>query len=121
MTNLDSTQQDPRHTQREEGYPATSLDQPAKTGDTTPEPDHGEQTYRGTGKLSGKVALITGGDSGIGRAVAIAYAREGADVAIAYLDEEQADAETTAHWIEEAGQRALLIPGECPHRGAVRL
>ncbi|KQO75192.1 MULTISPECIES: SDR family oxidoreductase [unclassified Methylobacterium] len=85
---------------------------PGKTGRMVPEPDHGEASYRGSGKLTGQAALITGGDSGIGRAVAIAFAREGADVAIAYLPEEQADAEAVAGWIEKAGRRALLLPGD---------
>ena len=75
-------------------------------------PDHGEDSYVGKGLLAGRVALITGGDSGIGRAVAIAYAREGADVAISYLPVEQSDAEDTARWIEKAGRRALLLPGD---------
>ncbi|GJD90424.1 MULTISPECIES: SDR family oxidoreductase [Methylobacterium] len=85
---------------------------PGKTGRMAPEPDHGEESYRGSGKLAGKAALITGGDSGIGRAVAIAYAREGADVALSYLPEEQADAEAVGAWIERAGRRALLLPGD---------
>ena len=85
---------------------------PGKTGRMVPEPDHGEASYRGSGKLTGQAALITGGDSGIGRAVAIAFAREGADVAIAYLPEEQADAEAVAGWVEKAGRRALLLPGD---------
>ena len=83
---------------------------PGKTQDMRPEPDHGEATYAGSGKLAGKAALITGGDSGIGRAVAIAFAREGADVAISYLPEEQAEA--VGGWIEKAGRRALLLPGD---------
>lgn len=66
---------------------------PGKTGEMAPEPDHGEESYKGSGKLDSKAALITGGDSGIGRAVAIAFAREGADVAISYMPEEQSDAE----------------------------
>ena len=73
--------------------------------------DHGEESYRGYGRLKGKVALITGGDSGIGRAVAIAYAREGADVLISYLNE-HSDAEETARLVREAGQKALTIPGD---------
>ncbi|GEO98534.1 SDR family oxidoreductase [Methylobacterium haplocladii] len=85
---------------------------PGKTEKMTPQPDHGEASYRGSGKLEGQAALITGGDSGIGRAVAIAYAREGADVAIAYLPEEQADAEAVGAWIEKAARRALLLPGD---------
>lgn len=85
---------------------------PGKTGQMAPEPDHGEASYKGAGRLTGKAALVTGGDSGIGRAVAIAYAREGADVAIAYLPDEQKDAEAVGGWIEKAGRRALLLPGD---------
>ena len=74
--------------------------------------DSGEESYRGSGRLEGRRALVTGGDSGIGRAVAIAYAREGADVAIGYLPQEQSDAETVRNLIQEAGRRAVLIPGD---------
>ena len=77
----------------------------------TPVPDCGEHSYRGSGKLAGKAAVITGGDSGIGRAAAIAYAREGADVLIAYLEEDD-DAQDTARWVEEAGRRAVLVRGD---------
>lgn len=76
-----------------------------------PYPDCGEQSYKGSGRLNNKIALITGGDSGIGRAVAIAFAREGADVAIAYLDEHE-DAQETARWVKEAGRQCLLLPGD---------
>ena len=76
-----------------------------------PVPDCGEASYVGNGRLEGKIALVTGGDSGIGRAVAIAYAREGADVAISYLSEQE-DAEDTAGWVEKAGRKALLLPGD---------
>jgi len=76
-----------------------------------PKPDHGETSYQGSGRLKGKTAIITGGDSGIGRAIAIAYAREGADVVISYLDEHE-DAKDTAKLVEEAGQQALLIAGD---------
>ena len=96
----------------DDGFPKQEQEQPGLTAPMDPQPDHGEDTYEGSGRLAGRRALITGGDSGIGRAVAIAFAREGADVAIAYLPEEQADAEATASWIEKAGRRALLIPGD---------
>ncbi|NWD64045.1 SDR family oxidoreductase [Pseudomonas sp. IPO3774] len=76
-----------------------------------PYPDCGEKSYTGSGRLANKIALITGADSGIGRAVAIAFAREGADVAIAYLDEHE-DAKETARWVEEAGRQCLLLPGD---------
>jgi NAD(P)-dependent dehydrogenase (short-subunit alcohol dehydrogenase family) len=75
-------------------------------------PDHGEESYRGAGRLTGRKAIITGGDSGIGRAVAIAYAREGADVLLSFLPEEEADARDTAQWIEKAGRRAVTAPGD---------
>ncbi|MCS5510314.1 SDR family oxidoreductase [Curtobacterium flaccumfaciens pv. flaccumfaciens] len=78
----------------------------------TPKADHGEESYRGSGKLTGKRAVITGGDSGIGKAVAIAFAREGADVLISYLPEEEDDAQDTKRWIEEAGRKAVLFPGD---------
>jgi len=84
---------------------------PGKTAAMSPVPDHGEHSYRGSGRLSGKKAIITGGDSGIGRAVAIAYAREGADVLVAYLDENE-DAKETKKWVEEAGRKAVLVAGD---------
>ncbi|MBF4463039.1 MULTISPECIES: SDR family oxidoreductase [unclassified Rathayibacter] len=84
---------------------------PGTEAGLTPKADHGETSYRGSGRLAGKVALVTGSDSGIGKAVAIAFAREGADVAISYLDEHE-DAEDTATWVEEAGREALLLPGD---------
>ncbi len=103
---------DPLHKYPRPPFEAQPQSFPGKTGRMAPEPDHGENSYKGSGKLTGQVALITGGDSGIGRAVAIAYAREGADVAISYLPEEQADAEAVSGWIEKAGRRALLLPGD---------
>lgn len=77
-----------------------------------PVPDHGETSYTGTDKLSGRVAIVTGADSGIGRAVAIAFAKEGASVLLSYLPEEEADAAETASVIQEAGQKAIRIPGD---------
>lgn len=84
---------------------------PGRTDAMQPRPDHGEDSYQGSGKLMGKKAIITGGDSGIGRAVAIAYAREGADVLISYLDEHD-DARETARLVEQAGRKAVLVPGD---------
>jgi len=84
-----------------------------------PAPDHGEESYRGSGRLEGKKAIITGGDSGIGRAVAIAFAREGADVLIAYLNEDE-DAQDTARWIEKAGRKAVLVSGDIGSAGHCR-
>jgi len=75
-------------------------------------PDHGEESYRGFGRMEGKAALITGGDSGIGRAVAIAYAREGADVVLSYLPEEEEDARESERWVRDAGRKAILLPGD---------
>jgi NAD(P)-dependent dehydrogenase (short-subunit alcohol dehydrogenase family) len=89
--------------------PAQQQDVPGAQSKMTPRPDCGEDSYRGSGRLEGKAAVITGGDSGIGRAVAIAYAREGADVLISYLNE---DAKDTARLVEHAGRRAVLVPGD---------
>jgi hypothetical protein len=92
-------------------FPDQPQSMPGKTGEMDPKPDHGETSYKGRGRLEGKRALITGGDSGIGRAVAIAYAREGADVAISYLNEHD-NAKDTARYVEEAGRKSLLLPGD---------
>ncbi len=106
------TNRDPRTKYWSGTFPWQDQEQPGMTEETMPEPDHGEMTYRGSGRLTGLCALITGGDSGIGRAVAIAYAREGAKVAISYLSEEQEDAEATAALVRQAGSEALLLPGD---------
>ena len=92
-------------------FPEQRQDIPGYTGKMTPRPDHGEASYKGSGKLEGRAAIITGGDSGIGRAAAIAFAREGADVLVSYLNEDE-DAAETARWIEKAGRRAILVPGD---------
>ena len=105
------TRQDPtRQYGQQQGQPAQQQSAPGSEQRMGPEPDHGEQTYRGSGRLDGKRALITGGDSGIGRAVAIAYAREGADVLISYLgDEEEADARDTVRLVEQAGRKGVAV------------
>src|SRR5436305_12920117 len=92
-------------------YPSQKQSMPGSTNAMNPRPDHGEETYKGSGRLAGKKAIITGGDSSIGRAVAIAYAREGADVVIAYLDEHEDAAEVKA-LVEREGRKAVLIPGD---------
>ena len=102
---------DPRE-KHPDGFPAQAQDQPGKTDQVTPEPDHGEDSYRGSGRLQGRRALITGGDSGIGRAVAIAFAREGADVAIAHLPEEIDDGDETVRLIAQAGTRGVSFAGD---------
>ncbi|MFO7324607.1 MAG: SDR family oxidoreductase [Pseudomonadota bacterium] len=92
-------------------FPPQAQKLPGSTGRMDPEPDHGEHTYRGSGRLKDKVAVITGGDSGIGRAVALAYAREGADVLVAYLSEHE-DARETERLVKEAGRRCVLFAGD---------
>ncbi|MBD8689425.1 MULTISPECIES: SDR family oxidoreductase [unclassified Rhizobium] len=92
-------------------YADQKQEPPGTTAQMSPKPDHGEESYRGNGLLAGKVALITGADSGIGKAVAIAFAREGANVLVSYLNEHE-DAEDTAKWIEEAGRKVILVPGD---------
>jgi NAD(P)-dependent dehydrogenase (short-subunit alcohol dehydrogenase family) len=92
-------------------FPHQQQAMPGSTDRMDPRPDHGEESYRGSGRLSGKRAIITGGDSGIGRAVAIAYAREGADLLISYLEEDE-DAAETRRWVEKEGRKAVLVPGD---------
>ena len=99
-------------TQQNQGFPAQQQEPPGLTAPMNPVPDHGEDSYRGSGRLHDLRAVITGGDSGIGRAVAIAYAREGADVVLSYLPEEQEDAEATAELVAKASRRAVLAPGD---------
>jgi NAD(P)-dependent dehydrogenase (short-subunit alcohol dehydrogenase family) len=104
---------------RPESQPRQQQTPPGTLGQMSPRPDHGEESYRGSGRLTGKAAVITGGDSGIGRAVAIAFAREGADVLISYLDEHE-DAKDTARYVEEAGRKAVLVAGDLSDRDHVR-
>ncbi|MFW0771540.1 SDR family oxidoreductase [Paenarthrobacter nitroguajacolicus] len=108
----DSEETDPRTKYPSEEFDPQTQDYPGWTEAMNPRPDHGEQSYVGHHRMMGMRALITGGDSGIGRAVAIAYAREGADVAFTYLPEEEQDAEQTVQLIEDAGSRALALPGD---------
>ena len=100
------------------GQPAQQQDVPGIQSTMTPVPDCGEDSYVGTGQLEGKVAVITGADSGIGRAVAIAYAREGADVLISYLNEDS-DAEEVKGYVEKAGRRAVLVKGDIVQAAAL--
>jgi NAD(P)-dependent dehydrogenase (short-subunit alcohol dehydrogenase family) len=106
-------QQDPRSQ-----YPAPDQQEgreqehPGSGARMSPEPDHGEHSYQGSGRLTGRSAVITGGDSGIGRAVAVAFAREGADVLLSYLDEEEADAKETAELVRQAGRQVVTVPGD---------
>ncbi len=102
---------DPRTAGPQPPYPEQEQEAPGTEAAMTPRADHGEDSYRGFGRLEGRVALITGGDSGIGRAVAIAFAREGADVLVSYLDEHE-DAEETVRQVEGSGKRAIAIPGD---------
>lgn len=114
---LTAPPKDPRSGYHSGEFPQQEQKQPGLTKPLEPQPDHGESSYVGHGRLEGKTALITGGDSGIGAAVAIAYAREGANVAISYLPEEEEDARSTAEWIRECGARALLLPGDSRDEG----
>ena len=103
---------DPRTLYPKPPFQRQSQPWPGLASKMEPKPDHGESSYRGRGRLTGRKALITGGDSGLGRAAAIAFAREGADVAIGYLPAEEEDARDTAEWIRKAGRKAVQLPGD---------
>src|SRR3954470_22797901 len=103
--------QDPREKHPKPPHPSQQQEPPGLESEMDPRPDYGEKSYKGSGKLEGKSAVITGGDSGIGRAVALAFAREGADVLISYLSEEP-DAKETAWVVEAAGRKCVTIPGD---------
>ena len=114
MTEDQHTQQDPTTQYPQPEFPEQDQrDQhPGLESEMQPRPDYGYETYKGFGRLQGKKAIITGGDSGIGRAVALAFAREGADVLIAYLESEESDAQETARVVEEAGKKCVRVPGD---------
>ncbi|RCW63645.1 glucose 1-dehydrogenase [Pseudorhodoferax soli] len=107
----DNSLQDPRTKYPVPPFPKQQQDVPGEQSQMQPVPDCGESSYAGAGKLAGRKAVITGGDSGIGRAVAIAYAREGADILISYLDEHE-DAQSTAQLVRDAGRKCVLVPGD---------
>jgi NAD(P)-dependent dehydrogenase (short-subunit alcohol dehydrogenase family) len=107
---------DPRSKYPKPPFQEQTQSWPGLAGEMNPKPDHGETSYRGSGRLAGRKALITGGDSGMGRAAAIAYAREGADVAINYLPVEESDAREVIQLIQEAGRRGFPIPGDLRDR-----
>ena len=107
---------DPRSKYPKPPFPEQTQPWPGLAGEMNPKPDHGEISYRGSGRLAGRKALITGGDSGIGRAAAIAYAREGADVAINYFPTEEPDAREVIQHIKEAGMHGVSIPGDLRDR-----
>jgi NAD(P)-dependent dehydrogenase (short-subunit alcohol dehydrogenase family) len=107
--------QDPTHAEPTPPFPEQEQEPPGREAEMRPRADHGEESYVGHGRLKDRVALITGGDSGIGRAVAIAFAREGADILCSYLDEDE-DAAETKRWVEQAGRRCLPAPGDIGER-----
>jgi NAD(P)-dependent dehydrogenase (short-subunit alcohol dehydrogenase family) len=108
-----ATPQDPRKQELKQPFPKQKQQPPGTEQEMRPKPDHGEKSYQGHGRLKGRKALITGADSGIGRAVAIAFAREGADVALCYVPGvEDTDADETARWVEQAGVKCLRVPGD---------
>lgn len=107
-----ATKQDPLKQYPKPPFDKQTQDEPGLARDMSPKPDHGEESYKGSGRLTGRKALVTGADSGIGRAAAIAFAREGADIVLSYLPEEEADAKEVVQLIEQAGSKAVTCPGD---------
>lgn len=120
MPPTDDEIQDPAERHPKPPFPQQDEEPPGNTGDMEPRPDHGEDSYRGSGRLQDRKTLVTGGDSGIGRAVALAFAREGADVALTYLPEEEDEARETAALVEAAGRKALPVPCDIREEGECR-
>jgi NAD(P)-dependent dehydrogenase (short-subunit alcohol dehydrogenase family) len=112
MAHDQTTTQDPTTQHPRPEQPELQIEHPGHQSELDPQADHGEHSYRGCGRLQGRKALITGGDSGIGRAVALAFAREGVDVAISHLPEEQEDGDETIRLVEEAGRTGVSLPGD---------
>ncbi len=111
---------DPGKTEPKPPFPEQPQGHPGSDAALRPKADHGEESYRGTGRLTDRAALITGADSGIGRAVALAFAREGADILVTYLNEEENDARETERWVQKAGRKAVLMPGDIRDEGHCR-
>ncbi|MCP9960078.1 MULTISPECIES: SDR family oxidoreductase [Streptomyces] len=116
----DPTPENPTTAHPRPDFPEQEQPHPGRTDDMRPRPDHGEESYRGTGLLRDRAALVTGGDSGIGRAVCLAYAREGADVIFAHLPEEADDARETVRLVEDAGRKAVAVPCDIRDEEACR-
>jgi NAD(P)-dependent dehydrogenase (short-subunit alcohol dehydrogenase family) len=112
VTDDQTTPQDPTRRYPEPPQPEQEQPVPGLAAEMTPRPDHGEESYVGSGRLEGRRAVVTGADSGIGRAAAIAFAREGADVVLSYLESEQTDADEVIALVEKAGRRAVAVPGD---------
>ncbi len=122
MENNQDSLKDPTEKYPRPPFPKQDQPTPGKEALLQPQADHGEESYKGSGKLQGKRAVITGGDSGIGRAIAIAFAREGADILISYLDDsEDEDANTTAKFIEAAGRKTVLVKGDIQEEAHCKL
>ncbi len=118
MADIDqTTMQDPTEQYPKPPFDKQTQSEPGLAKDMNPKPDHGEESYEGRGRLTGRKALVTGADSGIGRATAIAFAREGADIILSYLPEEETDAQEVVELITQAGRKAVPCPGDITDEG----